>query len=104
MREPTNYEELPPELQHVFRRYRDAFPELDASPEFMPRLWSRIESRKAAARIFRRFSMALVTAAGAVCIVLSVASSSSDRTLSPSTYVEILDDHASSEDASITAL
>jgi hypothetical protein len=35
------------ELDKLFAASRDAFPELDASPNFLPEVWAKIEARRA---------------------------------------------------------
>ncbi len=59
-------------LDLLFRAYRDAFPEMEASPSFMPVLWQRIEARQKFAVLFRRMASGLVTAAVALTLVMAV--------------------------------
>lgn len=59
-------------LDALFRAYRDACPTPEASANFMPNLWSRIESRQSVTFSFRRMASALVTAAVALSIALSL--------------------------------
>jgi hypothetical protein len=59
-------------LDALFRAYRDACPTPEASANFMPNLWAKIESRQRFTFSFRRMANALVTAAVALSIVLSV--------------------------------
>ena len=59
-------------LDALFRAYRDACPTPEASANFMPNLWARIESRQSFTFSFRRMASALVTAAVALSIALSV--------------------------------
>ncbi|HWB84847.1 MAG TPA: hypothetical protein VG675_11950 [Bryobacteraceae bacterium] len=56
-------------LDALLRAYRDACPAPEPSPNFMPHLWQRIESRQSFTFSFRRMANAFVTAA----LVLSVA-------------------------------
>ena len=50
----------------------DACPDPDASANFMPKLWARIESRQRFTFSFRRMANALDTAAVALSLVLGV--------------------------------
>ena len=59
-------------LDALFRAYRDACPTPEASANFMPNLWQRIESRQSFTFSFQRMANALVTAAVALSIVLGV--------------------------------
>jgi hypothetical protein len=87
-------------LDSLFRAYRDASPAPDASANFMPDLWHRIESRNRFTFSFRRMANALVTAAVALSVALGVYTSVARSTqgYSPLSYVEILDDADSSVD------
>lgn len=79
-------------LDAVFHAYRLACPEPEASADFMPRLWEKIESRRSA-NIFSRTARFLVTAALAASAILSVLLISSHNTgsfASPAAYVEAL--------------
>ena len=59
-------------LDALFRAYRDACPTPEASANFMPNLWQRIEARQTYTFSFKRMANALVTAAVALSIVLGV--------------------------------
>jgi hypothetical protein len=92
-------------LDLLLRAYRDAFPELDASPNFMPILWQRIEARRKFNVFFRRIAGGLVTAAVALTLVMAVyVSPGVDRShrgaFYSETYVEALaDSHAAENPA-----
>jgi len=60
------------QLDALFRAYRAACPTPEPSPNFMPQLWQRIESRQTFAFSFRRLAGALVTAAMAASLALGV--------------------------------
>lgn len=60
------------QLDALFRMYGEACRPPEASPEFMPQLWERIEARQTFAFSFRRMANALVTAAMAASIALGV--------------------------------
>jgi len=59
-------------LDAFLRVYRDACPDPEASVNFMPTLWARIESRQTFLFSFRRMANAFVTAAVALSIALGV--------------------------------
>jgi ABC-type nitrate/sulfonate/bicarbonate transport system permease component len=78
-------------LDALFRAYRDACPTPEASANFMPNLWQRIEARQTYAFSFRRMANALVTAAVAFSIVLGVYMSiPRANPYYAQTYVEVL--------------
>jgi len=81
-------------LDALLRAYRDACPDPDASVNFMPTLWARIDSRQTFLFSFRRMANAFVTAAVALSIALGVYMSipRSNPGSYPETYVEALAD------------
>jgi hypothetical protein len=58
-------------LDELLLQYRDACPEVEASTDFMPRLWARIDSRRSFPFVFQRLARVLVTASAAACLVLA---------------------------------
>ena len=80
------------ELNVLFRAYRDACPDLEASANFMPTLWARIDSRQTFLFSFRRMANAFVTAAVALSIALGVYMTipRSNAASPTETYVEVL--------------
>ena len=81
-------------LDALFRAYRDACPTPEASANFMPTLWGRIESRQNFTFSFRRMANGFVTAAVALTIALGVYMSipHSSAVTSSETYIEALAD------------
>jgi hypothetical protein len=79
-------------LDALFRAYRDACPDPEASANFMPTLWARIDSRQTFLFSFRRMANAFVTAAVALSIALGVYMSIPRSTpgSGTETYVEVL--------------
>jgi len=79
-------------LDALFRAYRDACPDPEASANFMPSLWARIDSRQTFLFSFRRMANAFVTAAVALSIALGVYMSvpRSNPASASETYVEVL--------------
>jgi len=59
-------------LDALFRAYRYACPDPEASANFMPNLWARIDSRQTFLFSFRRMANGFVTAAVALSIALGV--------------------------------
>lgn len=82
-------------LDALLRAYAASLPELDASPEFMPRLWNRIDKRRNSTF---RLAKTFATAAVALSILLSVMlvyPDSSQSAFYNSSYVDVLaQDHA----------
>jgi len=81
-------------LDALFRAYREACPTPEASANFMPDLWARIDSRQTFLFSFRRMANACVTAAVALSIALGVYMSlpRSGTGNGPETYIEALAD------------
>jgi hypothetical protein len=87
---------LPNELQALFASYREAIPDPDASVNFMPSLWTAIESKQVVAYSFRRLARTIVTGAAALSLAMSLMfiAPSAHRLTMTSTYVDVLaDDH-----------
>jgi hypothetical protein len=59
-------------LDALFRAYRDACPTAEASANFMPGVWAKIEGRQRFTFSLRRMANAFVTAAVALSIALTV--------------------------------
>lgn len=59
-------------LDALFQAYRAACPDRDASANFMPELWRRVEARQAFTFSFRRMASGFVTAALALTLFLGV--------------------------------
>ena len=81
-------------LDGWFASYRDACPEPEPSPDFMPRLWERIEGRRQTQAVFawRRGAQAFLSLAAATCLLILVLQvlPSSTSAYFLSTYVEQL--------------
>jgi hypothetical protein len=58
-------------LDQLFAQYRAACPDLETGPDFMPKLWARIEGRKSFSLVFERLGRMLVTASALACLVLA---------------------------------
>jgi len=82
-------------LDALFQSYRSACPDIEASANFMPLLWQRIEARQSVSLVFTRLARNLTTVALALSIVLGlvVSFSGSRATQLPSeSYAEVLAD------------
>lgn len=80
-------------LSAVWAEYRDACPDPAPSPEFMPRLWQRIDSRRAGMTFtFRRLVQGCVVATVALAIVLGavVIPHLQNRQVYSASYVDVL--------------
>jgi hypothetical protein len=64
-------------LDELFRAYRQACPDPEASVNFMPGMWAKIEARENSTNWFGRVAKALVTAALAASVILGLMSSAS---------------------------
>ena len=95
---PMEHEDRDCELSEWLQAYRSACPEPEASVNFMPAMWAKIEARQVSTNLFGRMAKALVTAALAASVVLGLMLSTFNQT-DPSfsgTYIEALSvDHAS---------
>jgi len=82
------------ELDHLFERYRAAVPDPEASVNFMPELWRKIEARKFFLLRVKKLTQVFVVAAAAIClllgIVLQVPMSRGDRQGVSGNYVDVL--------------
>jgi len=63
---------LEQELDDLLRHYRDACPDMEGSPLFLPRLWERIDAREANVFAWRRLARGFVTFAAAVSILFAL--------------------------------
>jgi len=67
-----NEDQLNRDLDALFAAYREACPTPDASPDFMPQLWRKIDAGRTATFTFGRWTGAFVTAAAAICVLLGL--------------------------------
>jgi len=78
-------------LDALFRAYHAACPIPEASANFMPELWRKIESRQTVTFSFRRMANAFVTAALALTVALGVYMSvPHSNPYTPQSYIEVL--------------
>lgn len=83
-------------LDAMFRAYRAACPDPDASANFMPNMWARIEAREVSTNWFARVAKVLVAASLAASAILGLISSGNPSSaFFDSTFVQALRaDHA----------
>jgi hypothetical protein len=96
--EPRDQNPKEARLDEMFRAYRAACPDPDASTNFMPALWARIEAREVSTNWFGRVAKTLVTAALAATVILGMMISSRNQSnpFFDATFVDALRaDHAS---------
>lgn len=97
--EQGNSNEADTRLDEMFLAYRAACPIPEASPNFMPNMWARIEAREVSTNWFGRVAKALVTAALAASVILGMLISARNQSSAffDATFVDALRaDHASS--------
>jgi len=81
------------ELDHLLESYRAALPDPEASANFMPELWRRIEARQFFLGRMKKLTQLFVAAAAAICLLLGIilqAPVSSDAPLVRGNYVDVL--------------
>ena len=94
--------ELERRLDGLLVRYRDACPDPEPGPNFMPALWQSIDARRSFALSFGRWARGLVTAAAALVMLMAVIVAMPSRQVSPvylATYVDVLDDESRTDNA-----
>ena len=80
-------------LDALWVEYREATPDPDASPNFMPQLWQKIEARRVeTTSVFRRLAQICVMATVALALVIGAVliPRSNDEVFYTGTYVDIL--------------
>jgi hypothetical protein len=81
------------ELDHLFERYRTALPDPEASVNFMPDLWRKIEARQFFLVRFKKLTQVFIAAAAAICLLLGIilqAPVSTDTQGVRGNYVDVL--------------
>jgi len=98
---------LEAELTQLFARYREALPDPEATPEFMPKLWRRVEARQRSNRDLRRLAQGFVTAAALVSLVIGIFLSLPQGRMSAfytNTYLEILATDQAQDDPDVAEI
>lgn len=80
------------DLTALMAQYRDALPDPDASVDFMPKLWNRIDARRSITFRIRRLTQIFVAGAAAMCLAMTglMALPSNHRQEIHSTYIDVL--------------
>ena len=88
-----NMDQFNNELNSLFAKYRAAVPDPDASANFMPELWRKIEARQSLMLRVRKLTQVFVGAAAAVCLLfamIQVSAGSRSRPEVRGNYVDVL--------------
>ena len=75
-------------LEGLFAAYRDACPDPEPGVDFMPRLWQKIEARRAFSYRLKRLAKGVITAAAAAALAMALLLAPQHR-ITPS-YLELL--------------
>jgi hypothetical protein len=67
-----NLEDRQPQLDRLFTQYREACGSPDASANFMPTLWTKIEAKQSKSLLFERIARTFVATTMAACGMLGV--------------------------------
>jgi len=78
------------ELNALFAAYKTAVPDPEASSNFMPQLWRRIEARQNVLLRVKRLTQIFVAAAAAICILFATMLAVPNHMESNGTYVDVL--------------
>jgi hypothetical protein len=80
------------ELSNLFAAYRASNPDPEASANFTPAIWKKIEAKRSSMRILRRFTEALVTVAALVTLIIGAVliPRLQQSTVYSATYVDVL--------------
>ena len=95
-------------LDSLFRAYREAVPDPEAGPDFMPGLWRRIESQRAMSSswLFRWLEVCLAgtLAVGLLLGFYAIPKFQESATTTHASYVDVLADADSALDASLVTV
>lgn len=92
--------EFPSSVARLFARYRAVCPDPEASKDFTPGLWARIDARRGFAWQLKVYARRLATVAVATCLLMfgiQIPSMLSANPVYEMSYVESLDDQAAAE-------
>src|SRR5271163_4045049 len=94
------------ELDQLFERYRMAVPDPEASANFMPELWRKIEARQFFLARLKKMTQVFVVAAAAICLLLGIALQVpvADRSAASGNYVDVLADANPTENLSAVGI
>jgi len=96
----VNGDQVNNELDQLFERYRAALPDSEASANFMPGLWRKIEARQTFVARVKKLTQVFVAAAAAICLLFGMLLQvpvSNDSAVVRGNYVDVLADANPSE-------
>lgn len=85
--------ELPSEIRAMFASYKEVLPDPEPGANFMPQLWSRIDSQRNVTFSFGRLAKRFVSVAVASCLGMSILFLAPTHQMSPvyrATYLDAL--------------
>lgn len=91
------------ELDQLFAGYRAAMPDPEASVNFMPELWRKIEARQFFLLRMKKLTQVFVAAAAAICLLLGIVLQvplATDQQSVGRNYVDVLADASPTENLS----
>lgn len=98
MMNSEQHREREQDLQVLFQQYREACPDPEASANFMPAIWRKIDARQSTNQLFGRLARGFVSVAMAVSCMLALfvfLPKGQNSAFDAGSYVEILAaDHA----------
>jgi hypothetical protein len=80
------------ELNSLFSSYKAAVPVPEASANFMPELWRKIEGRRNIMLRVRKLTQVFVAAAAGLCLLFAMVQVIPSRAEIAGTYVDVLSD------------
>jgi hypothetical protein len=93
------------DLEKLFSAYRQALPDPEASADFTPGIWRKIEARRSPVRFLRRMAEAFVTVAALVTLLIGtfLIPSLQRASVYSASYIDVLTaDHSSRDFAEVT--
>jgi hypothetical protein len=98
---PQDHHDLDERLTGLFQAYREAVPDPEPDVNFMPVLWQKIDANQTVTISLRRWAQALVTAAAAICLLMTLylakPYSSQPSIVYSASYLDTLADASSSD-------
>ena len=94
------------ELDHLFEQYRIAVPDPEASGNFMPELWRKIEARQSYLLRLKKLTQVFVAAAAAICLLMGIALQIpvAEQPAVSANYVDVLADANPTENLSAVGI
>ncbi len=78
------------ELDGLFAQYKAALPDPEASANFMPELWRKIEGRQTVLFRIKRLTQIFVATAAAICLLCAILLQVPSRSELRGNYVDVL--------------